>query len=167
LIYAVSYVEVMPASRADGLMLLKRYREATVTANGNVRCEVVSRIGQPHHFVVLEAWKDQQVFEANGKAQGTMQTRASLAAIRNAPLDERVHVGVSVGPLPAASGRDAVFVVTHVDVIPPRKDDGLAALKELGDAGRGVGGDPPIPRQARTHVGLALRRAHVRGRGVT
>ena len=27
-------------------------------------------------------------------------------------------------------------MVTHVDVIPPRKDDGLAALQALGDAAR-------------------------------
>jgi len=27
-------------------------------------------------------------------------------------------------------------VVTHVDVIPPRKDDGLAAVKQLGEDGR-------------------------------
>jgi quinol monooxygenase YgiN len=102
---------------------------------------VVSRIGQPHHFVVLEVWKDQQAFEANGKASGAVQARTSLAAIRNAPLDERVHVGVSVGPLHAPSERDAVYVVTHVDVIPPRKDDGLAALKTLGDASRAAAGN--------------------------
>jgi len=32
--------------------------------------------------------------------------------------------------------RDAVYVATHVDVIPPRKDDGVAALKRLGDESR-------------------------------
>ena len=51
-----------------------------------------------------------------------------------------MHVGVSVGPLHATVGSDAVYVVTHVDVIPPRKEDGLAAVKQLGEDGRaGVG----------------------------
>ena len=36
---------------------------------------------------------------------------------------------------------DAVYVVTHVDVIPPRKDDGLAALKQLGGDARGSAGN--------------------------
>src|SRR2546422_96076 len=30
----------------------------------------------------------------------------------------------------------AVYVVTHVDVIPPRKDDGVAAVKQLADDSR-------------------------------
>ena len=34
-----------------------------------------------------------------------------------------------------------MYVVTHVDVIPPRKDDGLAALKQLADAGRSSAGN--------------------------
>lgn len=138
-IYSVTYVEVMPTSLAEGVALLRRYRDATRQEDGNVRAEVVARIGQPHHLVILEAWKDQKAFEAHGKSANTTQTRSSLAAIRNAPVDERVHIGVSVGPLQPGPGGDAVYVVTHVDVIPPRKDDGLAALKELGDASRSGG----------------------------
>lgn len=140
-IYSVTYVEVMPTSQAEGLALLKAYREATRQEDGNSRTEVVSRIGQPHQLVILEIWKDQKAFEAHGKSATTTQTRSSLAAIRNAPIDERVHIGVSVGPLQPGPGGDAVYVVTHVDVIPPRKDDGLAALKELGDASRGGAGN--------------------------
>ena len=135
-IYSVTYVEVMPTSRADGITLLKRYREATRTEDGNLRCEVASRIGQPHQLVVLEVWKDQHACEAHRKSANTTQTREKLQAIRNAPTDERVHVGVSVGAMSPAPTGDAVYVVTHVDVIPPRKDDGLAAVKQLGDDSR-------------------------------
>src|SRR5437879_7826971 len=70
-----------------------------------------------------------------------MQTRERIQAIRNAPPDERVHVGVSVGPLQATVGSDAVYVVTHVDVIPPRKEDGLAAVKQLGEDSRAGAGN--------------------------
>jgi quinol monooxygenase YgiN len=65
-----------------------------------------------------------------------METREKIAVIRNAPTDERVHVALSIGPIDAASVRDAIYVATHVDVIPPRKDDGVAALKRLGDESR-------------------------------
>jgi quinol monooxygenase YgiN len=141
LVYSVTYVEVLPTSRADGLAALMRYREATRQESGNLRCEVVSRLGQPHQFVILEVWKDQAAFEAHGKSVTTTQARERLQAIRNAPLDERVHTGVSVGSLAPGAAGDAVYVVTHVDVIPPRKDDGLAALKVLGDAGRAEPGN--------------------------
>lgn len=136
-IYSVTYVEVMPTAKADALALLRRYREATRKEGGNLRCDVAQRIDQqPHQFVVLEIWKDQTAFEAHGKGPNSTETRGKIAAIRNAPTDERVHTGLSIGPIDASSVRDAIYVATHVDVIPPRKDDGVAALKKLGDESR-------------------------------
>ena len=135
-IYSVIYVEVMPTSAADGVALLKRYREATRKEDGNLRCEVVQRIGQPHQLVVVAAWKDQATFEAHRKGATETDMREKIAAIRNAPTDERVHTGLAVGPIEAKPAMGAVYVVTHVDVIPPRKDDGVAAVKQLADDSR-------------------------------
>ena len=140
-IYSVTYVEVLPTSRADGVELLRRYREATRQEDGNLRCEVASRIGQPHQLVILEVWREQKAFETHAKSPGTLSIREKLHAIRSAPVDERVHVAISPGPLQPGPAGDAVWVVTHVDVIPPRKDDGLAALKQLADAGRSSAGN--------------------------
>ena len=140
-IYTVAYVEVMPTERTDAVAALKRYRDGARAEDGNLRCEVVSRVGQPHQFAILEVWKDQKAFEAHGKAAGTGQLREKAHALRVAPLDERVHVGVSVGPLQPGPAGVPIYVVTHVDVIPPRKDDGLAALKQLGADSRGSAGN--------------------------
>jgi len=140
-IYTAIYIEVMPTSRADGVTALKRYRDAARAEDGNMRCEIVSRIGQPHQFAILEVWKDQKAFEAHGKAAAAAQLREKVHAMRSAPLDERVHVGVSVGPLQPGPAGDAVYVVTHVDVIPPRKEDGLAAVKQLGTDSRSASGN--------------------------
>jgi quinol monooxygenase YgiN len=97
---------------------------------------VVQRIDQPHQFAILEIWKDQTAFEAHGKTTNTTDTREKIAAIRNAPTDERVHTALSIGPIDAPSTRGGIYVATHVDVIPPRKDDGVAALKRLGEESR-------------------------------
>src|SRR3989442_5197613 len=140
-IYAVTYVEVMPRAKADAATLLKRYREAARKEGGNLRCEVAQRIDQPHQFAILEIWKDQAAFEAHGKGANTTDTREKITAIRNAPTDERVHVGLSVGPIDAPTVRGAIYVATHVDVIPPRKEDGVAALKRLGDESRRADGN--------------------------
>lgn len=141
-IYSVTYIEVLPTSRADGVALLRRYREATRQEDGNLRCELVSRIGQPHQLVILEVWRDQKAFEVHGKSPNATSTREKIHGIRSAPVDERVHVAVAAGPLqPGPAGDVVVYVVTHVDVIPPRKDDGLAALKQLADAGRSSAGN--------------------------
>jgi quinol monooxygenase YgiN len=130
-IHVVTYVEVMPPARPEALATLARYREAVRKDDGNLRCEVVSRIGQAHQLVVLEIWKDRTAFETQRGAPHATQMREEIHAIRSAPIDERVHTGVSVGPLQPGAAGNAVHVVTHVDVIPPRKDDGLAALERL------------------------------------
>ena len=135
-IYSVIYVEVMPTSTADGLALLKRYREATRPAEGNLRAEVVQRIGQPHQFAILEVWKDQKAVEAHRKGASSTEMRERIAAIRNAPTDERVHTGLSVGPIESKPAGGAIYVVTHVDVIPPRKDDGIVAVRQLAEDSR-------------------------------
>ncbi len=126
----------MPTSKSDAAVVLRRYRDAARKEGGNLRCEIAQRIDQPHQFVILSIWKDQKSWEAHGKGAASMEMREKIAAVRNAPTDERVHIGLSIGPIDVTAPRDAVFVATHVDVIPPRKDDGVAALKRLGDESR-------------------------------
>jgi len=135
-VYPVIYVEVMPTATVEGGTLLRRYRAATRTEEGNLRCEVVQRIGQPHQFAIVEVWRDQKAFEAHGKGASSTDVRGKIAAIRNAPTDERVHTALSVGPIASTPAAGAVYVVTHVDVIPPHKDDGVAAVKQLADDSR-------------------------------
>jgi quinol monooxygenase YgiN len=135
-IYSVTYIEVLPTAKADAVMLLRRYRDAAQKEGGNLRCEVVQRIDQPHQFAILEIWKDQAAFEAHGRGANTIETREKIAAIRNAPTDERVHTALTVGRIDAPTVRGGIYVATHVDVIPPRKDDGVAALKRLGEDSR-------------------------------
>jgi len=135
-IYVVGYVEVMPASTSAGAALLKQLGAATAKDDGNLRFQAIQDTARPHRFAYLEIWKNQAAFEAHGKAAHVAEFRDKLKAIHNAPLDERVHVGLSVGPMPLPAASGAVFVLTHVDVIPPRKDDGTAAVKQLGEDGR-------------------------------
>jgi len=140
-VYSVIYVEVMPTAIAEGGALLRRYRAATRTEDGNLRCEVVQRIGQPHQFAVVEVWRDQKAFEAHANSASSTDARGKIVAIRNAPTDERVHTGLSVGPIASTPAAGAVYVVTHVDVIPPRKDDGVAAVKQLAEDSRAAEGN--------------------------
>jgi quinol monooxygenase YgiN len=135
-IHIVTYVEVMPSSTAAALSVLERYREARLKADGNLRCELVHRIGEPHQFVILEIWRDRAAAEAHAKATSASDMRGRITAIRNAPIDERVHTALSLGSVESKPARGAVYVVTHVDVIPPRKDDGVAAVRQLAEDSR-------------------------------
>jgi quinol monooxygenase YgiN len=135
--HVVTYVEVMPGAKDEGATLVRQYRDAIRKEEGNLRAEVARRIGQPNQFVLIEAWKDRSAFDTHGKAASTTQLRDKLKAIQNAPYDERVHNALSAGPLAGGRlGGGAVYAVTHIDVIPPRKDDGTALVKKHGDDSR-------------------------------
>jgi quinol monooxygenase YgiN len=56
-----------------------------------------------------------------------------------APIDERVHTGFVVGKAKVPA-RGSVYVLTHVDLIGAKKDEGLAAIKQLSvDSARDTG----------------------------
>jgi quinol monooxygenase YgiN len=133
--YIVTYLEVMPSQRAGAVTLVRQFRDATRKEDGNLRAEALQRIGQAHQFVLLEAWKDPAAAETHAKAAATAQFRDKIKAIQNAPIDERVHFPLSVGPV-AAKSPGGIAVVTHVDVIPPQRENGTAITKQLAEDGR-------------------------------
>ncbi len=141
--YVVSYIEVKPTAVAEATRLVQRYPRATRREAGNLRAEALQRIAQAHQFVLLEAWKDQAAADAHAKAPATAAFRDKIRTIQIAPIIERVHFALSVGPLDIKSpfGRywlpgGTVAVVTHVDVIPPQRENGTAITKHLADESR-------------------------------
>jgi quinol monooxygenase YgiN len=138
-VYVVTYVEVKPTAKADADALLKSYRDAARRDTGNLRSEVMQHASRPGQFVILAAWKDPQALDAHMGAASTKSFRERIEGLRNSPLDDRIHTGLSVARLEEARG--VVHVVTHVDVVPPRKDEAVALLKSLGEASRGDEGN--------------------------
>ncbi|HEX4552771.1 MAG TPA: antibiotic biosynthesis monooxygenase [Xanthobacteraceae bacterium] len=134
--YVVTYFDVMQSQKDEGAALVRQFRDASRKDAGNLRVEAARRMGVPNQFVVLEAWKDQPSFDAHAQAAHTTQFRDKLKTIQNAPYDERVHFPLSVGPLPASLGGAAVIAVTHVDVIPPQRENATTFVKQLADDGR-------------------------------
>jgi quinol monooxygenase YgiN len=138
-VYVATYAEVGTASVKDGTALLKQYRDAVRKEDGNIRVYIAQELGRANRFLILEIWKDQAAFDAHGKSAGTTAFRDKFKAIANAPLDERVHNGLTVGE-GAPTAKKAVLVASHVDVPPPRKDDVIAALNPLAsDSRKGPG----------------------------
>jgi quinol monooxygenase YgiN len=130
-VYVVTYVDVMPNSAAAGAKLLKQYRDASRKEDGSVRFDVLEEIARPNRFAIVEVWKDKPARDAHVNAASTAQFRDKLKAIANAPYDERVNGGLYVGPAQSQRAKGAVYVVTHVDVIPAGKDDCMALLKGM------------------------------------
>jgi quinol monooxygenase YgiN len=139
-VYLATYVEVMPNAVAPGVALLKQYRDASSKEDGNLRAEALAEIERPNRFVVVEAWRDKAAFEAHGQSAAALKFRDKLKPIADAPYDERINNALYVAQGKNESQSGAIYVLTHVDVIPAGKDDCMAALKAMsvdtaGDAG--------------------------------
>lgn len=130
-VYLATYVEAMPNAAAEVAALLKRYGDASREQNGNLRFDALAEIARPNRFVIVEAWRDKATLAAHVQSASTTQFREKLEAIADAPYDERVDNALYPGQSPYAGRVGAIYVVTHIDVIPAGKDACMAALKTM------------------------------------
>ena len=130
--YTVTYFEVGPILAKPGAVALRAYR--TDARKDAFSLEVLQRIDRPNQFVVLGAWTDPKAYEAHAAGEPSKKLNEKLATMLAAPTDIRQHGALSIAP--AKAGKDAVFAVTHVDVIPPEKDNAAHALEQLADSSR-------------------------------
>ena len=139
-VYVVTYFETVPADAPKAAEIARELAAASRKDSGNLRFEVLQRVGQTDHFVILEAWKSKEIHAAHAKAAHTTQFRQKLAPLLRGPYDERPHGGLAVAspaePIKTAATTPPVYVVTHVDIIPPEKDKGIQATRELAEASR-------------------------------
>lgn len=138
--YVVAYFETRPAAAAQAQVLLRQFGEASRRDAGNLRFEVLRRIGLPDQFLILEAWKNQDALAAHAAADHARQFREKLRPLLRGPYDERPQVALATGAvdaLPASdSAKAAVYAVTHVDVVPTQREPGAALVRQLSEAGR-------------------------------
>jgi len=110
--------------------------KASRKSDGNLRFDVLQRRERTNHFAIVEAWKDKNAFEARLAAASTKEFRDKLHPLLTSGYDERPHTGLAVSPMAGGADATAIYVVTHVDVIPPKKDEAIAALQQLADPSR-------------------------------
>lgn len=136
--YAVAYVDTMAPATKAARAALEQYRDASRKQDGLVRIEFFEQIGRPGHFAVIETWRDQKAFDARDVA-AQKQLLGALQPIRVSDYDQRPYKTLTVAPGAASTGRQAVYVVAHVDVsqsplVPPM-------LRRLAEASRQEAGN--------------------------
>src|SRR3954469_16157155 len=99
--YIVSYFETKPATQDEAAALARQFGEAGRKEEGNLRFDVLQRIGQTNHFSIIEAWRDTNARNAHATAAGTKQFRDKLQSLLRSPYDERPHTALNVGALQA------------------------------------------------------------------
>jgi quinol monooxygenase YgiN len=141
--YTISYIEVSHAVQSKAAALLKGLAGEARRMDGNLRFELLQRRDRSNQFAIVEAWKDKAAHDAYLAAAPTGEFRGKLAPMLITGYDERPHTGIATGPVSAGAGARgaAVYVVTHVDVVPPKKDEAIEALKQLAGPSRGEAGN--------------------------
>jgi quinol monooxygenase YgiN len=134
--YLVAYFEVAPTAATQTAGLLRQYAGNSRTEDGNASIDVFEEIGRPNRFAIVEAWRDKKAAEAHGSSAPESTLRERLQPLLASPLDVRPSGALSVAAPKGPAGADAIFVLTHVDVVPTGKDQGIVLVKELAEAGR-------------------------------
>jgi quinol monooxygenase YgiN len=130
-VYVITYVDVMPNVINSGAALLQHYRDGSRKEEGNIRTIVLQELARPNRFAIVEIWKDEASSEAHAKASTNAELLDKLKSIGDAPLDRRINTSLYVGSPNSGGGRDAIYVLTHVDVVSSSKDNCMSLLKAM------------------------------------
>src|SRR5712671_8227234 len=135
-IFGMTALDVAPGAAAQGVALLKQYRDGALKQAGNMGVTLLQEADWPNRFLIYDAWKDQAAYDANEKAAHAAALRDKLKPIGGAPYDRRDYRVVAVGPARAAAGADTVYMQLHLDVFPPGIETSLAASRAVAEAAR-------------------------------
>jgi quinol monooxygenase YgiN len=140
-VYIVSYIDVTPGARGTVAGMLRQLATASRKDEGNTRFEILQRTAPSNQFAIVSIWKDQKAYEGHVAAAHTKDFREKIKPHLISAIDDRVHTGMEIAGSGGNAPRGAIYVVTHVDVPPPRKDECIAALKTLvADSRKEAGG---------------------------
>lgn len=133
-VFAVAYIEVKPSLTEQARNLLQAHATESRVQDGNIRFQILQRIGRPNHFAILDAWEGRQRRHDHATAASTRAFRDNLGAMLYSPYDERMSTP-ALGT--SASGDDGeIYVLTHVDIAPRGVEQGLELIEALITASR-------------------------------
>jgi len=132
--YTVSYVDILPASKAAAVTALKQYREASRKDDGFVRMEFFEQVGRPGHFSIIETWANQKASDAHAAAANAKDFRTKIDSMRISDVDQRPYKTLTLGT-PRNATSSGTFVITHVD-IGGQGTNAADLLKKLAEASR-------------------------------
>ena len=139
--YAVAYVEVTPAGVPQATKAFQTYRQAAAGETGFVAFDLFEQLGRPGHLVLVETWRDQAAFDAHQTAASVPALKDALQSIRVSGYDQRPYKTLTVAPARAVPGRNAVAVVSHVDIGGGPQMDVPAMLRKLAETSRAEAGN--------------------------
>jgi quinol monooxygenase YgiN len=138
-LYVATYVDVMPAARAAGATAIRAYRASVAAERGTGAIVALQETSRPGRFVIMETWDNKADFDAHQAGAALQRFHDAITPIHHSPDDQRVHRGFLVSSSAPAKGqvpKGQLYVVTHVDVVPPRQAETEAALRTFVEQAR-------------------------------
>jgi quinol monooxygenase YgiN len=126
-VFAVAYIEVIPSMTGQASELLQAHAKTSQAREGNLRFQLLQRIGRPNHFAILDAWQGGQHRDEHTAASKAF--REELDALLYSPYDERKSVPAFATS--AGGGDGEVYALTHIDFAPPALEQGLKFVEAL------------------------------------
>ena len=135
---SVAYFETRDAVADPARRHFAAYLAARAATPGPASFDLLARVGAPGQFALVETGSPDAL--GNNAAAATLD--AALAPQLLAPADRRRHLPLAVAPhAPAATPpAGAIWVLTHVDVVPAHKDSGIARVRGHAETGRAAKG---------------------------
>jgi quinol monooxygenase YgiN len=116
-VHAVTYLDVGTTSVAQGVELIKKFRDASRREAVNLEFTILQETSRPNRFVIMEGWRDQAAFEAHDKGTAKSEFETALKPIRNSPQDRHMLQPFANAPARAAPAGDGIYMVEHVDFL--------------------------------------------------
>ncbi len=128
--YAVTYMELKVSAVPAGRQALQAYAASSRKEDGNLAFEVFQESARQSRFAILESWNSREALDLHYHNQDASRLLSRLAAMRSAPDDRRMYAGLYASVPGGRAPAGSIYIMTHVDVMPPFAD-GCAALLKL------------------------------------
>jgi quinol monooxygenase YgiN len=132
--YVVTIIETGAPDAAKASAILRDLAAAGRQEAGNAGLVALHERGHPGRFAIIETWRDKAALDRHEAAAKPAEEK--LQALLVSPSDRRVCAAFDIADPQGDGNASGVYVVTHVDVVPPKKDEAITLLKELAGASR-------------------------------
>jgi quinol monooxygenase YgiN len=140
-VYAVTYFEAAAPDIAKVAADVRQFAAASRSEAGNAGFAAFQEIPRPSRFAIVEAWQNKAAADAHNAAAATLAFRDKVEPLLVGPFEVRTLTGFSTAAANGERDRDAVDVLTFVDVFPPGKERTAALLTQLAEASRKAPGN--------------------------
>lgn len=136
----VAYVDILPASRAQAIDEFRKYRDASRAEAGFLGMDIYEQQRRGAYYAIVETWASVAALDAHARAPHTATLVAAMGRLGISGYDQRPYASLAAG-LSRAVNAQAVYVVTHVDVIPTPGTAPEGILRTLAEKSRAEAGN--------------------------